>query len=118
GRVAEVGAQLAVGERLARRLGEAAARGHRASSAARISAMWTARTPVLPRRRAPPICIRQEESVAVQTSAPLPSTARTLSASIAAETSAVLTPEVPPKPQQLSASSSSISSIPPTLRRR
>ena len=53
-------------------------------------------------RAAPPICIRQELSAAVQTSAPVSITARTLSAAIAVETSAFLTANVPPKPQHSS----------------
>ena len=42
--------------------------------AARISARWTVRTPARSRDRPPPMCIRQELSPAVQTSAPVSST--------------------------------------------
>ena len=60
------------------------------------------------------MCIRQELSAAQTTSARVSSTARTLSASIADETSAFLTANVPPKPQHSVASGSSTSSMPLT----
>ena len=49
------------------------------------------------------MCIRQEASPAVQTSAWVPSTLAILSVSIAVEVSAFLTAKVPPKPQHCSA---------------
>ena len=67
-------------------------------------------------RSAPPMCIRQDVSTAVQTSARVSSTRRSLSPSMAIETSAFLTAKVPPKPQHSSASSSSTRSIPRTAR--
>ncbi len=51
-------------------------------------------------------------SSAVQTSARVSSTARSLSVSIAAEVSAFFTANVPPNPQQVSASGSSTRSMP------
>ena len=58
------------------------------------------------------MCIRQELSAAQTISAPVSSTARTLSASIADDTSAFFTANVPPKPQHSSAWGSSTSSMP------
>ena len=52
----------------------------------------------------------------MHTSAWVSSTLRILSASMAVEVSAFLTANVPPKPQQVSASGSSTRSIPVTLR--
>ena len=63
------------------------------------------------------MCMRHELSPATQTSAPVSSTHRILSSSIAAEVSAFLTANVPPKPQHSSASGSSTRSMPPTARR-
>ncbi len=62
------------------------------------------------------MCIRQEESPAVQTSAPVPVTWASLSFSIAEEVSAFLIAKVPPKPQQASASGSSTRSMASTAR--
>ena len=62
------------------------------------------------------MCIRQELSPAVQTSAPVSSTCRILSASIAVEVSAFLIAKVPPNPQHSSASGSSTSWRPSTAR--
>jgi len=62
------------------------------------------------------MCIRQELSPAVHTSARVPSTWRILSASIAAEVSAFFTAKVPPNPQHEAASGSSTSCSPATLR--
>ena len=64
----------------------------------------------------PPMCIRQDASPAVPTSAPVDSTCRILSASIAVEVSAFLSANVPPKPQHWSASGSATSSSPRTRR--
>ena len=61
------------------------------------------------------MCIRQELSPAVHTSARVASTLRILSASMAVEVSAFLTANVPPNPQHTSASGSSTRSIPATL---
>ena len=63
------------------------------------------------RDRPPPICIRQELSLAEQTSARVPSTFRILSASMAVEVSEFFRAKVPPNPQQTSASGSSTRSI-------
>ena len=60
------------------------------------------------------MCIRHELSPAVQISAPLPSTLRILSPSIAVDVSEFLIAKVPPKPQHCSASGSSTSSRPCT----
>ncbi len=60
------------------------------------------------------MCIKHEESPAVQTSAPVSSTCRILSASIAVEVSAFLTAKVPLTPQHSSAPSSSSSVSPLT----
>ncbi len=62
------------------------------------------------------MCIRQDESPAVQTSAFEASTFDILSASIAVEVSAFFTANVPPNPQQTSASGSSTSASPRTAR--
>ena len=62
------------------------------------------------------MCIRQELSPAVHTSAWVSSTLRILSASMAVDVSAFLTANVPPNPQQVSASGSSTRSIPATWR--
>ena len=70
---------------------------------ARIWARCTVRVPARIRDRPPPMCIRQELSPAVQTSAPVSSTCRILSASIAVEVSAFLIAKVPPNPQHSSA---------------
>src|SRR5262249_15526489 len=113
GRLAEVAAQLGVGQRGAGRHGERLlaaqvtdpARGgwhaqkgaHRASRAlARISARCTVAVPAFSRDSPPPICIRQELSPAVQTSAPVARTERILSASMAVDTAPFLTANVPP----------------------
>ena len=66
---------------------------------ARISARWTVLVPVFSLESPPPMCIRQELSLATQASAPVASTLRILSASIAVETSAFLIANVPPNPQ-------------------
>lgn len=60
------------------------------------------------------MCIKQEESPAVSTSAWVPRTALILSASIAVEVSAFVTENVPPKPQHWSAAGSSTRSMPRT----
>ena len=73
-------------------------------------------TPVRCRVSAPPMCIRQELSAAHSTSAPLRRTAATLSAHMAADTSAFFTANVPPNPQHASASGRSTSSRPRTAR--
>ena len=83
---------------------------------ARICARCTARVPARLRSSPPPMCMRQELSAAVTTSARVSPTARCLSVSIAVETSGFLTAKVPPKPQHSSASGSSISSSPRTAR--
>ena len=62
------------------------------------------------------MCIRQELSAAHSTSAPVWRTAATLSAQIAADTSAFFTENVPPNPQQDSASGRSTRSRPRTAR--
>ena len=62
------------------------------------------------------MCIRQELSADVQTSAPVSSRWRSLSESIAIEVSAFLTANVPPKPQHSWASSISTRSMPWTAR--
>ncbi len=62
------------------------------------------------------MCIRHELSQAHTASAPLATTAASFSSSIAAETSAFFTANVPPKPQHSSASGSSTSSTPGTAR--
>ena len=64
------------------------------------------------------MCIRQDESPAVSTSAPVRVTQRILSASIAADVSAFFSANVPPNPQHWSASGSSTRSIPRTARSR
>ena len=64
------------------------------------------------RDRPPPMFIRQDASPAVHRSAPVPTTLRTLSASIADEVSAFLMENVPPKPQHSSAPGSSTRSMP------
>ena len=64
------------------------------------------------------MCMRQELSAAQTTSAPVSSTARTLSASIAEDTSGFLTANVPPKPQHSSLWGSSTNSMPLTERSR
>jgi hypothetical protein len=61
--------------------------------AARISARWTVRTPVRMRLSPPPMCIRQELSPALHSSARVDSTLRILSASMAVETSGFFTRE-------------------------
>jgi len=78
--------------------------------------MCITRTPARWRSSAPPMCIRQEVSTAVHTSARVPSTSRSLSPSIAIEVSAFLTANVPPNPQHSAGCSSSTSSIPRTAR--
>ena len=82
------------------------------SVAARISARCIARTPARWRRSAPPMCIRQELSAAVQTSARVSRMRRSLSESIAIDVSAFLTANVPPKPQHSCGSSRSTRSMP------
>ena len=112
-RVAEVRRSWVVRERRARaRLRERRHRGSGLASPARISARCTVRTPAAAAPRPPPMCIRHELSPAVHTSAPVVADAASLSASIAAEVSAFLTANVPPKPQHSSASGSSTSSMP------
>ena len=127
GGVAQVAAQLGVGQRplgraregCGRRAGARRRTARRAcprkviapvravaacdSVLARISARCTVRTPVRSRDRPPPMCIRQDESPAVHTSAPVLSTERILSASMAVETSGFFTAKVPPNPQHDSA---------------
>ena len=66
---------------------------------ASTSARCMVRTPARCRDSAPPIRMRHELSVAHTTSAPVSRIARTLSVSIADETSAFLMAKVPPKPQ-------------------
>ena len=83
--------------------------------ASRVSAArWTVSTPARWRLRPPPMCIRHELSPAVQTSAPVSRTRRILSESIAAEVSAFLTANVPPKPQHSFGLASSTRSMPRT----
>ena len=72
--------------------------------------------PVTPER--PPICMRQELSVAVQTWAWVSRTHATLSASIATDTSAFFSAKVPPKPQHSSLCGSSMSRSPWTASSR
>ena len=109
--------QLGVGERVARRLGEGAGvpqpddvvgATHRAvlpwRPGSRPGACPDAGT--LSRDRPPPMCIRQELSPAHTDSAPVSRTWRILSASIALDTSAFFSANVPPKPQQDSAAGS------------
>ncbi len=67
---------------------------------ARISATCTVRTPELSRDRPPAICMRQELSPDVHTSAWVLLRLLILSSSMAADTSAFLTAKVPSKPQQ------------------
>src|ERR671910_2169874 len=130
GSLAEVAAQLGVGEALSRGYlevrGLAGGEGVRfferhgcvlSSVAASISARWTVFTPARWRLRPPPMCIRHELSPAVQISASVSSTCRILSDSIAAEVSAFLTANVPPKPQHSFASPSSTRSMPRTALR-
>ena len=95
----QVAAQLRVAQRDARPPSGTALTDGRATSGEDAAV----RTPVRWRESAPPMCIRHELSAAQTTSAPVSSTARTLSASIADETSAFLTANVPPKPQHSSA---------------
>ena len=64
------------------------------------------------------MCMRHEESPAVHTSAWVERTFAILSASIAVEVSAFFTANVPPNPQQTSASGSSVSVSPRTSRSR
>ena len=108
GGAAHVAAQLLVRERRLRRLrkvrrvGRVADVDHRAACAGggEDLGQWRQRHVRLPvRASTPPICIRQELSVAVHTSAPVATTRVTLSAAIAVDTSAFLTANVPPKPQ-------------------
>ena len=113
-RVAEVAPQLAVGQRGARR---------RAGSRPSRRPRWpgsrrgaSTRTPARAGAAPPPMCMRQELSAAVQTSAPVSRMRRTLSVSIAVEVSAFLIAKVPPKPQHCSAPGSSTRSIPRTAR--
>ena len=62
------------------------------------------------------MCIRHDESPAVQTSARVATTLLILSASIAVETSGFFTENVPPNPQHESAAGNSIRSRPRTAR--
>jgi hypothetical protein len=62
------------------------------------------------------MCIRQDASPAVSASAPVDSTWRILSASIAVDVSGFLSANVPPNPQHWSAAGSSINVIPRTWR--
>ena len=78
--------------------------------------MWRQRTPEPRRLSAPPMCIRQELSAAVQTSAFVSSTARALSDTIALDTSAFFSEKVPPNPQHSSDPGRSTSSRPRTAR--
>src|ERR671910_264247 len=127
GSLAEVAAQLGVGEALSRGhlevRGLAGGEGVRffechgcflSSVAASISARWTVFTPARWRLRPPPMCIRHELSPAQQTSASVSRTCRSLSPSIAMEVSAFLTAKVPPKPQHSFDSGSSTKSMPCT----
>src|SRR5262249_38875959 len=133
GRLAKVAAQLGVGQRRAGRDREwllaaqvtDSARGVRHAEEcahlvswvlARISARCTVAVPAFSRDSPPPICIRQEPSPAGHTSAPVASTERILSASMAVDTAPFLTANVPPNPQHTSASGSSTRSMPATLR--
>lgn len=75
------------------------------------------RVPDRIRESPPPMCIRQEESPAVHTSAPVAAMLAVLSWSIAVDVSAFLSAKVPPNPQQESAPGSSTRSIPSTSRR-
>src|SRR5918998_3030846 len=84
---------------------------------ASIWARCTVATPALWRLSPPPMCIRQELSPAVQTSASVSRTCRSLSPSIAIEVSAFLIANVPPKPQHSLASGSSTKSMPRTALR-
>ena len=117
-RVADVGPDLGVRERSRGRVREAL--GPRipgcAAHEARISARCTGRTSMPRRWRPPPMCIRHELSQAHTAPAPLATTAASFSSSIAVETSAFLTANVPPKPQHSSASGSSTSSTPGAAR--
>ena len=74
------------------------------------------RTPAFRRRSPPPICIRQELSGAVTTSASVARMCAILSVSIAEDSAGCLTANVPPNPQQVLASASSTRSIPSTAR--
>src|SRR5204862_7968221 len=86
------------------------------SVSARISDRWivdtTARWLFMP----PPMCSRQEVSAAHSTSAPVSSTQRVLSLSMANEVSAFLMAKVPPKPQHSLALGNSTRSMPLTAR--
>ncbi len=62
------------------------------------------------------MCIRHDLSAAQQNSAPVSSTPRILSPSIAIEVSAFLMAKVPPKPQHSAALGSSTRSMPLTAR--
>src|SRR5690606_41052564 len=97
---------LRVGQRLVRglRKGWTTQPGHRVAAAhgfssvlARIDARWTVCTPVFNRDKPPPICIRHELSPAHSTCAPVSSTLRILSASIAVDVSEFFSANVPPK---------------------
>src|SRR5215469_2655713 len=116
-------AQLRVVQQLCRRTGKRLRlarvdrdQAHREASDARISAMCIVRTGEFPRCSLPCMCIRQELSHAVQTSASVLKTAPSFSSSIAVETAAFFTAKVPPNPQQRSEFCNSTRSIPRTLR--
>ena len=68
--------------------------------------MWIVFIPAYWRCSAPPRCIRQLLSSAVQNSVPVPNTSSSFTASIAEETSPFFTLNVPPNPQQRSRFSS------------
>ena len=72
--------------------------------------------PVRCRDRPPPMCARHELSPAVHTSAPVLSTQRTLSVSMAVEVSEFFSAKVPPKPQHVSEPGRSTRSMPRTAR--
>ncbi len=81
---------------------------------ARIWARWMVRMPGIA-VQAPPMCMRQLLSTAVQYSARVERMSLSLVESIAEETSAFLMEKVPPKPQQRSRFSSGTRSMPAHL---
>src|SRR6478609_2640143 len=85
---------------------------------ARMVARCTVRVPLLIRLSPPPMCIKHDESPALQTSAPVDSTLPILSASIADEVSEFFSANVPPNPQHTSPAGSSTRSRPCTDRNR
>ena len=117
----EVGPLLGIGERRPRgdrerRHPEERRMAHRASAfvEARISARCSTRTGAPWRDSSPPMCIRQDVSAEVSTSAPVASTSATLSCPMAVEVSGFLTLNVPPKPQHSCGCVSGRSSMPST----